>query len=297
MNQLLGDKFQSFDSDLFMQLFYQRLPPAIQLGLFSVKDKLSPEEFASLADDFMATISPIPTSVAAITTKQDKPQLSHLRDFVSNLRWKLITSSNNSLPASKALCAVEEMRQHAFMAMAQVTEPDSVVYYTDGSADPDSGRTGAAAITRGAETELVAILLALEHAQHRRERTVVLHTDSRTGLQALQQPYPSDNVGLVTAILGSLQSLAAQGRRTELVAIHLALEYAQHRPERSVVFHIDPITVLQALEQPYSSDNVGLVTIVLGSLQSLAAQARLDEPIGLQIEHRRLREDSLTPIS
>ncbi|KAK8399322.1 hypothetical protein O3P69_003441 [Scylla paramamosain] len=73
------------------------------------------------------------------------------------------------------------MRQHAFMAMAQ--------------------------------TELVAILLALEHAQHRRERTVVLHTDSRTGLQALQQPYPSDNVGLVTAILGSLQSLAAQGRR------------------------------------------------------------------------------------
>ncbi|KAK8386400.1 hypothetical protein O3P69_010815 [Scylla paramamosain] len=119
--------------------------------------------------------------------------------------------SATQLPASKALCAVEEMRQHAFMAMAQVTEPDSVVYYTDGSADPDSGRTGAAAITRGAETELVAILLALEHAQHRRERTVVLHTDSRTGLQALQQPYPSDNVGLVTAILGSLQSLAAQG--------------------------------------------------------------------------------------
>ncbi|KAK8375138.1 hypothetical protein O3P69_015649 [Scylla paramamosain] len=104
--------------------------------------------------------------------------------------------SATQLPASKALCAVEEMRQHAFMAMAQVTEPDSVVYYTDGSADPDSGRTGAAAITRGAEvcertpdhcstlqTELVAILLALEHAQHRRERTVVLHTDSRTGLQ------------------------------------------------------------------------------------------------------------------
>ncbi|KAK8407615.1 hypothetical protein O3P69_002277 [Scylla paramamosain] len=137
--------------------------------------------------------------------------------------------SATQLPASKALCTVEEMQQHAFMAMAQVTEPDSVVYYTDGSADPDSGRTGAAAITRGAEvcertpnhcstlqTELVAIQLALEHAQHRRERTVVLHTNSRTGLQALQQPYPSNNVGLVTAILGSLQSLAAQGRRVRL---------------------------------------------------------------------------------
>ncbi|KAK8403950.1 hypothetical protein O3P69_000184 [Scylla paramamosain] len=293
--------------------------------------------------------------------------------------------SATQLPASKALCAVEEMRQHAFMAMAQVTEPDSVVYYTDGSADPDSGRTGAAAITRGAEvcertpdhcstlqTELVAILLALEHAQHRRERTVVLHTDSRTGLQALQQPYPSDNVGLVTAILGSLQSLAAQGRRvrlnwipshvgvrgneaadaaakraasgpqlpaskalcaveemrqhafmamaqvtepdsvvyytdgsadpdsgrtgaaaitrgaevcertpdhcstlqTELVAILLALEHAQHRRERTVVLHTDSRTGLQALQQPYPSDNVGLVTAILGSLQSLAAQGR-----------------------
>ncbi|XP_063885546.1 uncharacterized protein LOC135113854 [Scylla paramamosain] len=90
----------------------------------------------------------------------------------------------------------------------------------------DCGRTGAAAITRGAEVC---------------ERT----PDHCSTLQ------------------------------TELVAIHLALEYAQHRPERSVVFHIDSITVLQALEQPYSSDNVGLVTIVLGSLQSLAAQARL----------------------
>lgn len=115
------------------------------------------------------------------------------------------------------------------MAMAQVTEPDSAVYYTDGSVDPDSGRTGAAAITSGTElsertsdhcstlqTELVAIQLALEHAQHRREATVVLHTDSRTGLQTLQQQHPTDNVALVTAILGSLQSLAAQGRRVRL---------------------------------------------------------------------------------
>ncbi|KAK8378404.1 hypothetical protein O3P69_011117 [Scylla paramamosain] len=169
--------------------------------------------------------------------------------------------SATQLPASKALCAVEEMRQHAFMAMAQVTEPDSVVYYTDGSADPDSGRTGAAAITRGAEvcertpdhcstlqTELVAILLALEHAQHRRERTVVLHTDSRTGLQALQQPYPSDNVGLVTAILGSLQSLAAQGRRlpaskalcaVEEMRQHAFMAMAQVTGPDSVVYYTD----------------------------------------------------------
>ncbi|XP_076032418.1 uncharacterized protein LOC143020145 [Oratosquilla oratoria] len=137
--------------------------------------------------------------------------------------------STTRLPASKALCTTEELRHHTLMAVAGVSEPDDAIYYTDGSVDPESGRTGAAAITAGTEllertpdycstlqTELVAIHLALEHAQNRQEATVVLHTDSRTAWQVLQQPYPSDNVGLVTAILGSLQSLAAQGRRVRL---------------------------------------------------------------------------------
>ncbi|KAG0710666.1 hypothetical protein GWK47_022328 [Chionoecetes opilio] len=66
------------------------------------------------------------------------------------------------------------------------------------------------------QTELVAIQHALEHALHRREAIVVIHTDSWTGLQALQQPHPKDNVRLITTILGSLQSLGAQGRRVRL---------------------------------------------------------------------------------
>ncbi|KAG0724394.1 hypothetical protein GWK47_040647 [Chionoecetes opilio] len=114
--------------------------------------------------------------------------------------------------------------------MAQVAERDSRVYFTDGSVDPDSGRTVAAFVTTGGtelswrtsnncstlQTELVAIQHALEHALHRREATVVIHTDSWTGLQALQQPHPKDNVRLITTILGSLQSLVAQGRRVRL---------------------------------------------------------------------------------
>ncbi|XP_050691146.1 ribonuclease H-like [Eriocheir sinensis] len=112
--------------------------------------------------------------------------------------------------------------------MAQVTEQGAAVFYTDGSVDPDSGkngRTGAPFVTgerqrawrtsdhcSTLQTELVAILHALEHAQHRREATVVLHTDSRGALQALKG-HPKDNVGLITAILGILQSLAAQGKR------------------------------------------------------------------------------------
>ncbi|KAK3893798.1 hypothetical protein Pcinc_002411 [Petrolisthes cinctipes] len=42
------------------------------------------------------------------------------------------------------------------------------------------------------------------------------HIDSRAGLQALQQPHPKDNVGLITTILGILQSIAAQGRQVKL---------------------------------------------------------------------------------
>lgn len=145
--------------------------------------------------------------------------------------WELPSAefTATQLPASKAVCPTAELRQHALMAMARVTEPGCAIYYTDGSVDPDSGRTGAAAITGGTElgvrtpdhcstlqTELVAIQLALEHAHHRQEATVVLHTDSKSGLRALQQPQPKDDVGLVTANLGSLQSLAAQGRRVRL---------------------------------------------------------------------------------
>ena len=65
------------------------------------------------------------------------------------------------------------------MAMAWVTEPDSAVYFTDGSVDSDRGRTGGAAITGGIElatrtpnhcstlqTELVTIRLALKHTHH-----------------------------------------------------------------------------------------------------------------------------------
>ena len=73
----------------------------------------------------------------------------------------------------------------------------------------------------------MAIQLALEHACHRQETSVVLHTDSMTGLQVLEQPLSGDNIGLVTAILSSLQSLAVQGRRVRLnwITSHVGVAY------------------------------------------------------------------------
>lgn len=85
MKQLLGDKHKAFDKDLFKQLFYQRLPPTIQRGLFTVKDKLTPEELASLADDFTATLpSEHASPVAAITTQADL-QVTRLAELISQL--------------------------------------------------------------------------------------------------------------------------------------------------------------------------------------------------------------------
>ncbi|KAG0711430.1 hypothetical protein GWK47_002290 [Chionoecetes opilio] len=115
------------------------------------------------------------------------------------------------------------------MAMAQVAERDSRVYFTDGSVDPDSGRTGAAFVTTGGtelswrtsnncstlQTELVAI-------QHASNMPCTAGGNCGNthrlldGAAALQQPHPKDNVRLITTILGSLQSLVAQGRRVRL---------------------------------------------------------------------------------
>ena len=147
--------------------------------------------------------------------------------------WELPAAdfTATQLPASKVHCLTEELRQHALRSMSEVTEPGSAIYFTDGSVDPDSGRSGAAFVTSGLtrawrtsdhcstlQTELVAILHALQHALLRREATVVIHTDSRSGLQALQHAHAHtrDNIHLTTTILGTLQDLAAQGRRVQL---------------------------------------------------------------------------------
>ena len=66
MKKLVSDKYNAFDTDLFKQLFYQRLPTSIHQGLFTVKSKkLSVEDLAAQADDYMATLPPPVSSVTA----------------------------------------------------------------------------------------------------------------------------------------------------------------------------------------------------------------------------------------
>ena len=87
MKKLLGDKYNSFDKELFLQLFYQRLPPDTQRCLFTVKNKLSADELATLADEFMATLPQgQPAAVASISAEDSTKQLVEL---VSQLRLEV----------------------------------------------------------------------------------------------------------------------------------------------------------------------------------------------------------------
>ncbi|MPC41329.1 hypothetical protein E2C01_034917 [Portunus trituberculatus] len=79
--------YHSFDAELFKQLFYQRLPPAIQRSLFSVKDNLHPNAIATLTDDYMATLpSSQASSVSAVSSgSSHSSQMTHLTELVSQL--------------------------------------------------------------------------------------------------------------------------------------------------------------------------------------------------------------------
>ncbi|XP_076043729.1 uncharacterized protein LOC143026836 [Oratosquilla oratoria] len=56
MKNLLADKYDTFDETHFLQLFYQCLPAIIQRSLFTVKDQLSVEKLATLADKLIETV-------------------------------------------------------------------------------------------------------------------------------------------------------------------------------------------------------------------------------------------------
>ena len=102
------------------------------------------------------------------------------------------------------------------------------IFYTDGSVDPDS-KTAAAAfvheettavfrLPNGSstlQTELVAILKALQYAEAR-DKPVVIHTDSLGSIQALAKGPPKDNVSLVTTIWATAQQIKENGRTIHL---------------------------------------------------------------------------------
>ncbi|XP_076067653.1 uncharacterized protein LOC143040445 [Oratosquilla oratoria] len=82
MKRLLGDKYATFDTSILRHLFYQRLPTTIQGNLFSAKNKLSLDELATLADEFMASV---PIARPTIANLADQSATQALTELVSKL--------------------------------------------------------------------------------------------------------------------------------------------------------------------------------------------------------------------
>ena len=154
-----------------------------------------------------------------------EPDRQHA-DYHPHPPWEAppITTTFTRLRNSKDNCTREEMRQMALETMEQLHTPGSQVYYTDGSVDSESGRAGAAyvigAVAHGwrtsdhcssLQTELAAILGALQHFENSGGQRAVVHTDSKTALQALSRSHHPDNVALVTSILGLASNVKARG--------------------------------------------------------------------------------------
>ncbi|XP_076049326.1 uncharacterized protein LOC143030002 [Oratosquilla oratoria] len=154
-----------------------------------------------------------------------------IETYQEPLPWEqpLAEVTYTSLPAAKALCSTEVLRQLALVSMAQAWDPGSAVYFTDGSVDRSRGTTGAAVVTEGQafsrrtsdhcstfQTEMVAIQHALRHATDLHEETVIIHTDSRAALQALQQTRPTQDIALITTALSLIQNLVTAGKRVRL---------------------------------------------------------------------------------
>ena len=103
MQRLLHDKYESFDHALFRQLFYQRLPADIQRNLFTVKDKISLEDLATLADDYMSTVTQSKMTVSHVTTgaAASTTEMQQLTQLVTHLTMQVNSLTNRMAQAEE----------------------------------------------------------------------------------------------------------------------------------------------------------------------------------------------------
>ncbi|XP_076056878.1 uncharacterized protein LOC143034550 [Oratosquilla oratoria] len=112
MKRLLGDKYATFDTSILRHLFYQRLPTTIQGNLFSAKNKLSLDELATLADEFMASV---PVARPTIANLADQSATQALTELVSKLTLQieeLIPIRTSRSSEQNRLAQVESLEKH-----------------------------------------------------------------------------------------------------------------------------------------------------------------------------------------
>ena len=117
------------------------------------------------------------------------------------------------LPTSKNDCTPQVLRRAATEAIRLSEEPGCTSYYTDGTVDPETHTTGSAVFSTvftaswrtsnnasTMQTELVAILQALEFSLGNREGPVTIHTDCKSAVQALQKVKYKENRALIHSV-------------------------------------------------------------------------------------------------
>ena len=132
---------------------------------------------------------------------------------------EVATFKETKLPHSKNNCTEEQLRVAALGAIESAMLPNSITYYTDGSVDPDTNTTGAAVYSNNytaswrlsnhastMQTELIAILQALQNSTNEVSEATIIHTDSKAAWLALQQKKVRDN----RYIIGSIKELLLQ---------------------------------------------------------------------------------------
>ncbi|XP_068224012.1 uncharacterized protein [Palaemon carinicauda] len=144
---------------------------------------------------------------------QLNPDTAQSIQYIPPWKKQLAKFSYTKLPRAKENCTIEELRNAATAAMQTAETIGAQIYYTDGTVDPRTQTAGAAvhscnftACWRTSnnvstlQTELVAIQQALRYSIENEEGPVVIHTDSRSSMQALQQDKNKENKSLIADI-------------------------------------------------------------------------------------------------
>lgn len=128
------------------------------------------------------------------------------------------------------------LRQRGPQSIHEARRPNTAEYFTDGSADPQGGRCGAAFVCSArngdeqpalappvtsavrlidylssTQVELTAIQIALSHAHTSHDHNVLIHTDSMTAITTLHAQH-CENPHLLNGILTTAATIQDMGR-------------------------------------------------------------------------------------
>ena len=128
------------------------------------------------------------------------------------------TFNFTELPNSKANSTEQQLKGAAEEAMRKVFTEGCTEYFTDGSVDNSIPATGVGVFSTNftgswrisntcstLQTKLIAILKALEHSLSNGNGAVVIHTDSKSALQAIRREDMKENSLLMSSIVACLE--------------------------------------------------------------------------------------------